>query len=129
MQIFLRNEIDLDGQLEVMDQVYPVDITEKNGLLYLMFTNEEGEKVALKAGDKELVMTRFSTPKSIMRFVKEQEAVVTIPTPMGIQHFVTVTSLYELDKSQQSLTLHYVLRALDSEQEFASYQMKIFWKE
>lgn len=128
MHIRLQNEIDLDGQIEVIDQVYPVDVTEKNGLFYLIFTNEEEEKVALKAGDSELVMTRFSNPKSIMRFIKEQEAVVTIPTPMGIQHFVTDTYHYLLDRQKQSIDLHYVLRALESEQEFARYQMKISWK-
>ncbi len=35
-----------------------------------MYTNEEDEKVALKFSNDELIMTRFSSPKSIMRFYK-----------------------------------------------------------
>ncbi|HFI0424063.1 TPA: DUF1934 domain-containing protein [Streptococcus suis] len=128
MNIHLQNEIDLDGQLEVMDQAFPVEVRVKDGKHYLIYQNEEEEKVVIKCDEEELVMTRFSNPKSIMRFVKEQEAIVTIPTPMGIQHFVTQTNLYELSAEQQELVLHYDLNGLENQQKFASYKMKISWK-
>ena len=89
MQIHLRNEIDLDGQREVIDQTHPVDVTEKNGFSYFIFVNEEKERVVIKCNDQELIMTRFSNPKSVLRFHREVQALVTIPTPMGIQHFMT----------------------------------------
>ncbi|HEL2056351.1 TPA: DUF1934 domain-containing protein [Streptococcus suis] len=128
MQIYLRNEIDLDGQLEVIDQTFPVEVKEKDGKLYLIYQNDEAEKVVIKCDEEELVMTRFSNPKSIMRFVKEQDAIVTIPTPMGIQHFVTQTILYQLSAEQQELILHYDLNGLENHQKFASYKMHIEWK-
>ncbi|NQJ68041.1 DUF1934 domain-containing protein [Streptococcus suis] len=128
MNIRLRNEIDLDGQLEVIDQTFPVEVKEKDGKLYLIYQNEEEEKVVLKCDEQELVMTRFSNPKSIMRFVKNQEAIVTIPTPLGIQHFVTQTILYQLSADQQELILHYDLNGLENQQKFASYKMHIEWK-
>ncbi|HEM6082395.1 TPA: DUF1934 domain-containing protein [Streptococcus suis] len=128
MQIHLRNEIDLDGQLEVIDQIFPVEVKEKDGKLYLIYQNDEAEKVVIKCDEEELVMTRFSNPKSIMRFVKEQDAIVTIPTPMGIQHFVTQTILYQLSAEQQELILHYDLNGLENHQKFASYKMHIEWK-
>ncbi|HFU3800665.1 TPA: DUF1934 domain-containing protein [Streptococcus suis] len=128
MNIHLQNEIDLDGQLEVIDQTFPVEVRVKDGKHYLIYQNEEEEKVVIKCDEEELVMTRFSNPKSIMRFVKEQEAIVTIPTPMGIQHFVTQTSLYQLSAEQQELVLHYDLNGLENQQKFASYKMKISWK-
>ncbi|HFI0113496.1 TPA: DUF1934 domain-containing protein [Streptococcus suis] len=128
MNIRLQNEIDLDGQLEVIDQTFPVEVRVKDGKHYLIYQNEEEEKVVIKCDEEELVMTRFSNPKSIMRFVKEQEAIVTIPTPMGIQHFVTQTNLYELSAEQQELVLHYDLNGLEKKQKFASYKMKISWK-
>ncbi|HFI0672440.1 TPA: DUF1934 domain-containing protein [Streptococcus suis] len=128
MQIHLRNEIDLDGQLEVIDQIFPVEVKEKDGKLYLIYKNDEAEKVVIKCDEEELVMTRFSNPKSIMRFVKEQDAIVTIPTPMGIQHFVTQTILYQLSTEQQELILHYDLNGLENHQKFASYKMHIEWK-
>ncbi|HFI0253814.1 TPA: DUF1934 domain-containing protein [Streptococcus suis] len=128
MQIHLRNEIDLDGQLEVIDQTFPVEVKEKEGKVYLIYQNDEAEKVVIKCDENELVMTRFSHPKSIMRFVKEQEAIVTIPTPMGIQHFVTQTSLYQMSAELQELALHYDLKGLEHQQKFASYRMTIVWK-
>ena len=128
MQIHLRNEIDLDGQLEVIDHLFPVEVKEKDGKLYLIYQNDEAEKVVIKCDEEELVMTRFSNPKSIMRFVKEQDAIVTIPTPMGIQHFVTQTILYQLSAEQQELILHYDLNGLENHQKFASYKMHIEWK-
>ncbi|HEM3725184.1 TPA: DUF1934 domain-containing protein [Streptococcus suis] len=128
MQIHLRNEIDLDGQLEVIDQTFPVEVKEKEGKVYLIYQNDEAEKVVIKCDENELVMTRFSNPKSIMRFVKEQEAIVTIPTPMGIQHFVTQTSLYQMSAELQELALHYDLKGLEHQQKFASYRMTIAWK-
>ncbi|HEM5123500.1 TPA: DUF1934 domain-containing protein [Streptococcus suis] len=128
MQIHLRNEIDLDGQLEVIDQTFPVEVKEKEGRVYLIYQNDEAEKVVIKCDENELVMTRFSNPKSIMRFVKEQEAIVTIPTPMGIQHFVTQTSLYQMSAELQELGLHYDLKGLEHQQKFASYRMTIVWK-
>lgn len=129
MQIRLKNEIKLDDQLEVIDQIYDVEVTEKNNQHYLVFTNEENEKVIIKAGDKELVMTRFSTPKSLMRIVLEEEAIVVIPTPMGLQHFVTDTYAYSLHRENQAIQLQYDLKALGSDQIFASYKMDIQWFE
>ncbi|HFR3353626.1 TPA: DUF1934 domain-containing protein, partial [Streptococcus suis] len=35
MDIHLRNEIDLDGQIEVVDQQFQVEVKEKDGNLYL----------------------------------------------------------------------------------------------
>lgn len=128
MQIYLHNEIDLDGQIEVVQQQFEVDIREKDQQLYLMYSNDEGEKVVIKCGQDELVMTRFSNPKSIMRFIQDKEAIVTIPTPMGIQHFVTATKDYQLDCSNQRLYLDYELKGLENQQRFASYRMEISWK-
>ena len=36
-------------------------------------------------------MTRFSEPKSIMRFISQGQALVGIHTPVGLQQFVTDT--------------------------------------
>ena len=128
MNIRLRNEIDLDGHLEVIDQTFSVEVKEKDEKLYLIYQNDEEEKVVIKCDENELVMTRFSNPKSIMRFVKHKEAIVTVPTPIGIQHFVTQTSLYQLSVEQQELILHYDLNGLENQQKFASYKMHIEWR-
>lgn len=127
MQIHLRNEIQLDGQMEVVDQSYPVEATSKNGHLYLIFTNEEEEKTVIKCDDKELVMTRFSTPKSIMRFLPGKEAIVTLHTPLGIQQFVTATDHYQLKAEEGKIELHYDLKQLEGDGIFATYRMGIGW--
>lgn len=127
MQIHLRNEIDLDGEIEVIDQRFPVEVTIKNGQVYLVFINEEEEKVIIKCSQKELGMTRFSNPKSVMRFVAEEEAIVVLPTPLGLQHFVTETHQYHLDMDGQKLQLSYVLKPLGEDAAFAAYKMAISW--
>ena len=127
MQIRLRNEIQLDGQMEVVDQSYPVEATSKNGHLYLIFINEEMEKTDIKCDTAELVMTRFSNPKSIMRFLPEKEAIVTLHTPLGIQHFVTATDHYQLKTEQREIELHYDLKQLEGDGIFATYRMEISW--
>ena len=128
MHIRLKNEIDLDGKVEIIDQRFQVEVKEKDGHLYLIFVNDEAEKVVIKCDDEELVMTRFSTPKSIMRFISNKEIIVTIPTPMGIQHFVTNTKNYQLNRSEQYLRLQYDLMGLENQQRFASYDIAISWK-
>ncbi|MDU7074004.1 MAG: DUF1934 domain-containing protein [Streptococcus peroris] len=96
MKIRMRNTIQFDEQLEVVDQLYDVELREKGDYGYLLFYNEEKEKVVLKFDDKELIMTRFSTPKTIMRFLKGTDSLAYIPTPMGLQEFIIQTSHYEV---------------------------------
>ena len=119
MQIRIKNQIQLDGHTELIDQIYDTDWT--------LYKNEEGEKVVLKFHDKELVMTRFSEPKSIMRFISQGQALVGIYTPVGVQKFVTDTPFYKVDFTNQVLKLHYQLKTIDGEQIFASYEMEISW--
>lgn len=125
MKINLKNEIQLDNQVEIVHHRYDVEFKDKGDFAYLIYENEEKERVVLKFHERELVMTRFSNPKSIMRFVKDGEAVVTLPTPMGIQHFVTETTYYQL--IGQELILHYRLKPLEGNQTFASYRLEISW--
>ncbi len=127
MKLHIKNKIDLDGQVELVEQSYPVKLTEKNGHIYLTYTNEEKETVTLKCNDQELIMTRFSTPKSIMRFHRETPALVAIPTPVGLQHLQTQTSVYELNTKEQNLKIHYQLKQLEGDSVFANYQLEIKW--
>ena len=62
-----------------------------------------------------------------MRFVKDGKALVGIPTPMGVQTFVTETHFYQVDWANQVLKIHYELKSQDEERLFASYQMTISW--
>lgn len=70
MKIRMRNTIQFDEQLEVIDQLYDVEVHEKGDYSYLLFYNEEKEKVVIKFHGQELVMSRFSNPKTIMRFLR-----------------------------------------------------------
>ena len=127
MKIRMKNQIQLDGQIELIDQVYEAELIQKGGYHYLQFVNEEEERVILKFHDAELNMTRFSSPKTAMRFVKDGKALVGIPTPMGVQTFVTETHFYQVDWANQALNIHYELKSQDEERLFASYQMTISW--
>ena len=127
MQIRIQNTIGFGEEMEIVDQYYQGEWKEKAGFQYLLYTNEEDEKVVLKFSNDELVMTRFSTPKSIMRFNKNEDGGAIIPTPMGIQQFLITTDLFQLEPSRLQVT--YRLLTLDGEQEFANYQLLVEWAE
>ena len=48
MKIRMKNQIQLDGQTELIDQIYDAEWTQKGNHHYLLFKNEEDEKVVLK---------------------------------------------------------------------------------
>lgn len=124
MKIRMRNTIQFDEQLEVIDQLYDVEVHEKGDYCYLLFYNEEKEKVVIKFHGQELVMTRFSNPKTIMRFLKDSDSLAYIPTPMGMQEFIIQTSRYEV--GGQKIYLDYQLQNQEGHP-FASYQLEITW--
>ncbi|WP_314436073.1 DUF1934 domain-containing protein [uncultured Streptococcus sp.] len=124
MKIRMRNTIQFDEQLEVIDQLYDVAVHEKGDYSYLLFYNEEKEKVVIKFHGQELVMSRFSNPKTIMRFLKDSDSLAYIPTPMGMQEFIIQTNRYQVDG--QKIYLDYQLQNQEGHP-FASYQLEITW--
>lgn len=124
MKIRMRNTIKFDEQLEVIDQLYDVELREKGDFSYLLFFNEDQEKVVLKFNGEELVMSRFSNPKTIMRFLKDSDSLAYIPTPMGMQEFVIQTSHYEV--SEGKIELAYQLQNKEGVP-FANYRLEITW--
>ena len=124
MKIRMRNTIKFDEQLEVIDQLYDVELREKGDFSYLLFYNEEQEKVVIKFQEEELVMTRFSNPKTIMRFLKDSDSLAYIPTPMGLQEFIIQTSHYEV--GEEKIELAYQLQNKEGFP-FANYRLEITW--
>ena len=124
MKIRMRNTIKFDEQLEVIDQLYDVELREKGDFSYLLFYNEEQEKVVLKFNGEELVMSRFSNPKTIMRFLKDSDSLAYIPTPMGLQEFIIQTSHYEV--GEEKIELAYQLKNKEGVP-FANYRLEITW--
>ena len=124
MKIRMRNTIKFDDQLEVIDQLYDVELREKGDFSYLLFYNEEQEKVVLKFNGEELVMSRFSNPKTIMRFLKDSDSLAYIPTPMGLQEFIIQTSHYEV--GEEKIELAYQLQNKEGVP-FANYSLEITW--
>ena len=124
MKIRMRNTIKFDEQLEVIDQLYDVELREKGDFSYLLFFNEDQEKVVLKFNGEELVMSRFSNPKTIMRFLKDSDSLAYIPTPMGLQEFIIQTSHYEV--GEEMIELAYQLQNKEGVP-FANYRLEITW--
>lgn len=124
MKIRMRNTIQFDEQLEVIDQLYDVELREKGDFSYLLFYNEEQEKVVIKFQEEELVMTRFSNPKTIMRFLKDSDSLAYIPTPMGMQEFIIQTSHYKV--GGEKIELAYQLQNKEGVP-FADYRLEITW--
>ena len=124
MKIRMRNTIKFDEQLEVIDQLYDVELREKGDFSYLLFYNEDQEKVVLKFNGEELVMTRFSNPKTIMRFLKDSDSLAYIPTPIGMQEFIIQTSHYEV--GEEKIERGYQLQNKEGVP-FANYRLEITW--
>ena len=124
MKIRMRNTIQFDEQLEVIDQLYDVELREKGDFSYLLFYNEDQEKVVLKFNGEELVMSRFSNPKTIMRFLKDYDSLAYIPTPIGMQEFIIQTSHYEV--GEEKIELAYQLQNKEGVP-FANYRLEITW--
>ena len=124
MKIRMRNTIKFDEQLEVIDQLYDVELREKGDFSYLLFYNEDQEKVVLKFNGEELVMSRFSNPKTIMRFLKDSDSLAYIPTPIGMQEFIIQTSHYEV--GEEKIELAYQLQNKEGVS-FANYSLEITW--
>ena len=124
MKIRMRNTVQFDEQLEVIDQLYDVELREKGDFSYLLFYNEEQEKVVIKFQEEELVMTRFSNPKTIMRFLKDSDSLAYIPTPMGMQEFIIQTNHYEV--GEEKIELAYQLQNKEGVP-FADYRLEITW--
>lgn len=124
MKIRMRNTIQFDEQLEVIDQLYDVELREKGDFSYLLFYNEDQEKVVLKFNGEELIMSRFSNPKTIMRFLKDSDSLAYIPTPIGMQEFIIQTSHYEV--GEEKIELAYQLQNKEGVP-FANYRLEITW--
>ena len=124
MKIRMRNTIKFNEQLEVIDQLYDVELREKGDYSYLLFYNEDQEKVVLKFNGEELVMSRFSNPKTIMRFLKDSDSLAYIPTPIGMQEFIIQTSHYEV--GEEKIELAYQLQNKEGVR-FANYRLEITW--
>lgn len=129
MKIILKNKIQLDADTELIHEEYEGDYKEKSGSKYLIFTGNDKEKVVLKFSQTELVMTRFSNPKSSMRFRLDHLTEALIVTPVGLNQFVIKTDYYSIDEENQAIKLSYGLFAdADSDQPLAFYTMTIIWK-
>ena len=127
MKLEITNYIQVGDQNEAIHQSYEGRLEKKGDYTYLLYQNEEDEKVVLKFKEDELVMTRFSQPQSIMRFVKEQQVPVGIQTPMGLQRFISQTDTFHLNEAEQSLTMTYQLLTADAGSVFARYDFRLIW--
>ncbi|MGT2715818.1 DUF1934 domain-containing protein [Streptococcus respiraculi] len=125
MKIIIQNEIDLDGELEVVEEIRDAEVVEKGGFLYLTYQNDEKERVVLKIKDTDCTMTRFSTPKSVMYFINQETTVTQIATPVGIQILHVVTDTYQ--KKENHVTIRYALQIPQTGQDLARYHLNIKW--
>ena len=109
MEIKIKNKIKVGDQTEIIEEIHTCEVMEKGDYTYLVHHNSEKEKVVIKLNKEELVMTRFSNPKSIMRFSAKAPTLLQIPTPLGVQHF------------------HYQLKHPETEDVFADYELEVSW--
>ncbi len=130
MQIKIYNTIQMEDQTELIEEIHECQWTQKGGFDYLIHQNSQDEKVVIKLNHEELVMTRFSNPKSVMRFVKDDLDLAAIPTSMGTQRLVTKTKTFDLNREEARLHLTYdLLTEPEATRPLASYDLRIIWGE
>ena len=117
MEIKIKNKIKVGDQTEIIEEIHTCEVMEKGDYTYLVHHNSEKEKVVIKLNKEELVMTRFSNPKSIMRFSAKAPTLLQIPTPLGVQH----------DPNGQTVDVHYQLKHPETEDVFADYELEVSW--
>ncbi|MGG6797349.1 UNVERIFIED_CONTAM: DUF1934 domain-containing protein [Streptococcus canis] len=127
MKLQLTNHIRFGDETEIIQEIHDCEWREKRGYQYLIYQNADKEKVVIKYNETELTMSRFSNPQSVMKFFAGKKVLIALPTPMGIQQFLTDTSHYQLNQDSQSLMLHYDLLQAHTETSFASYQLELRW--
>lgn len=127
MTIIIKNTIRYDNQVEKIREEYPCQFLEKGNHNYLIYQNAEDKKVVIKFNSEEMTISRFSKPQSIMKFKNGKQALIAVPTPVGIQQFLTDTSSFTLDSLQQKVHISYKLLQESSQLEFADYHLEIEW--
>lgn len=126
MKIALTNAIRIDGELEMIEEQHVCQLTKKGGFDYVVYENTDGEKVVIKFDNKEMVMTRYSSPHTVMRFQKDGLGLASLPTPMGVQTLLTRTHFFEADLQETCLRLTYdLLTHEEAEQPLASYDLSL----
>lgn len=128
MKLYIKNKIDLEGHLDVIEQSYPLKLKTKNGKLYLTYANDQKETVVLKCDKQEMIMTRFSNPVSTMRFCSAFSTIANVVTVAGVQQLQIETLQYHLDYDRHSMTVRYNLKSIDGESIFAKYHLEIRWE-
>lgn len=127
MQISIKNLIKMGEEMEHIYESYPVELTIKGEYYYLVYVNDAKEKVVLKFNATELVMTRFSTPQSTMRFVAGSAGLCSIPTPLGVQKLVSQTDTYHISDGKLALA-YALLPGIEAKEALANYHMEITWE-
>ena len=118
MEIKIKNKIKVGDQTEIIEEIHTCEVMEKGDYTYLVHHNSEKEKVVIKLNKEELVMTRFSA---------KAPTLLQIPTPLGVQHFLTDTSLFAHDPNGQTVDVHYQLKHPETEDVFADYELEVSW--
>lgn len=126
MKIEITNTITIDGEVDKVREQHDCQLTKKGGFDYLVYTNADKEKVVIKFNQEELVMTRFSTPQTLMRFHKNSLALASVPTPMGVQKLLTRTHSFEADLEVSSVRVVYdLLTHEEADLPLASYDLRL----
>lgn len=128
MKIKLENTITIDNQIDVITEEYESKWVIKGDTHYFSYINNEKEKVVIKYKKDELVISRFSSPISVMRFRLRNLDNAKIVTPLGLQILVTKTHCLEIDVQAKRIFLHYdLLTAPETDNILASYQLSLNW--
>ena len=128
LEIRIDNTIRMEGELDQISETYPVEVTHKGSSLYLRYRNSEDQQVVLKGTAREWVMTRFASPKSIMRFSLDGLTQSLFVTNHGQLPIYIQTQSLDYAENDQHVRISYSLYLdPDCQQELAHYDLAISW--
>ena len=128
LEIRIDNTIRMEGEMDRIFETYPVEVTDKGASLYLRYRNSEDQQVILKGTAREWVMTRFATPKSIMRFSLDNLTQSLFVTNHGQLPIYIQTQTLDYVENDQCVAISYSLYLdPDCQQELAQYNLAISW--
>ncbi|MEX2805110.1 DUF1934 domain-containing protein [Streptococcus sp. H31] len=127
MQVEIKNIIQIDNQTETIREVHDCQLGQKNGMAYILYQNTDKERVLLKYKEQELLMVRYSEPRTIMSFQEDRLTAAQIPTPLGLQKLTVETTRLFIQPENQYIAADYVLKQAETEDVFARYQLTVSW--
>ncbi|MDR1567327.1 MAG: DUF1934 domain-containing protein [Streptococcaceae bacterium] len=125
VEIYLKNEIWQNGDLEVVEATYRGRIFDKGGNTFVEYLESKEERVVLKINHDNFEMLRFGNQRSKLVLSKNQEATAYFYYPELTLTFKT--KVISRRTADNSIKIKYQLLDIPDASVIGSYRLTIVW--